>query len=163
MEFWYFKRSLFSWGKKKYYEDNFEGFDILNSSKENEWPKGLCVIIIGMNVQSLWCHTRLSLSRKEQYSCKEWCRHDLASEFLFHFVCRLFPSGLKAREPPLYGTWTCENCRLWIGPRNPIKTSIHRLCVYQMVSTVFLKTVFAFLTFKNHAIIHLKTMQLYWL
>lgn len=64
MEFWYFKRSLFSWGKKKKnYEDNFKGLDILNSSKENEWPKGLCIIIIiEMNVQSLQCHTRLSLS-----------------------------------------------------------------------------------------------------
>ena len=62
MEFWYLKEVCSLGEKKKNYEDNFKGLDILNS-KENEWPKGLCIIIIiGMNVQTLQCHTRLSLS-----------------------------------------------------------------------------------------------------
>lgn len=66
---------------------------------------------------------------------------------------RLLPSGLKAWEPALHGTRSCENRRLWIGPGDPIQTSIHRLRIYQMVNAIF---------FKNIWLHFFKSMSLYW-
>lgn len=141
MEFWYFKRSLFSWGKKKLWRQLWRTWHF-------EFIQGKWMAQRALYYHYHWDEcTEPSVSyqtitvMKRAIKLQKVMQTRSASEFLFHFLCRLFPSGLKAREPPLYGTRTCENCRLWTGPRNPIKTSIHRLCIYQMVSTLFLKRI----------------------
>ena len=52
-------------------------------------------------------------------------------------LCRILPQRYEAWEPPVHRTRAGEDSRLWAGSGDQISPSVHRLCLYQMVSLLF--------------------------
>lgn len=46
---------------------------------------------------------------------------------------RFLPSRHEAREFVVHGSRTGQNSRFWTGQRDPLQTSLHRLCINEMV------------------------------
>lgn len=114
MEFWYFKKFVLL--GKKIMKTTLRLDIFIIHPKENEWPKGF-VLSLSLGwmywafgvMPDYHCHERGNKAAKSDADTILW--------ILFHFLCRLFRQDLKP-ENLFVWDWTCENRRLWTGPRN---------------------------------------------
>lgn len=86
----------------------------------------------------------------KQKNIKSWHFTKFNAFFLSTIVLnRVLSSRHETRKLVVYRTRAGQNCWFWSCQRNQITSSIHRLCLYQMVG-LWLKTICYCISFESH-------------